>query len=335
MNPPPNQVLFSLLTGAWVTKSLGVVTELGIPDHLSAGPRTATSLAAEVGAQPAELYRILRMLAGVGVFHEGENQTFSLTPVSELLCQSHPHSMHSLTRALLFGEHWNAWSRLLDVVRHGGIATDLAEGHDIWEHYRLHPERAAIFDQAMVDFTIQSAAAVIPAYEFQQFQTVCDIGGGHGALLIAILNAYPHLHGILFDQDYVVEAGRQRLAEHSLSHRTTTVGGNFFESVAPVADLYLAKNIIHDWDDEKSITILRNIRKVIPPSGKLLLLEVMVGPPNVPDPGKFMDINMLAMTGGQERTAGQFAALFTASGFTLGRVIPTASPVFLIEGLPA
>jgi hypothetical protein len=331
----PNQILFQMLTGAWVTKSLGIVAELGVADHLTAGPREVEAIAAEVGARPDELYRVLRMLAGVGLFVEHPGRVFENTPVSALLATDRPDSLRSMTRMLTFGEHWNAWTKMLDVVRNGGIATDLAEGCDIWAYFRNHPDRAAIFDAAMSNFSAVSNLAVAEAFDFGKYSTICDVGGGHGTQIEAILKAYPGVRGIVFDQEYVVEGARKHLAAAGLADRTMTVGGNFFESVVALADVYIAKNIIHDWDDEKSITILRNIRKVVPANGRVLLLEVMVGPANVPDPGKFMDINMMAMTGGRERTAGEFAALFAASGFTLGAVIPTKSPVFIVEGIPA
>lgn len=330
--PQPPQILFQMLTGAWVSKSVGIAAELGIADHLEHGPKTIAELAAAVPAHEDSLYRVLRMLAAVGVFQELPERTFALTPVSRLLLTHHPHSMRNFSRMLVFGEHWNAWSRVLDVVRHGGIASDLAEGCDIWEYFRKNPDRATIFDAAMTDFTHQSNSAIVTAFDFGQHRHVCDIGGGHGHLIQAILAAHPNLIGTVFDQEYVVEGARKTLA--GLGARASGIGGDFFESVCAGPDLYLAKNIIHDWNDEKSITILKNIRRAIPADGRLMLIEVMVGPANIPEPGKFMDVNMLAMTGGRERTAEDFAALFAASGFALGRVIPTESVMNLVEGLP-
>jgi len=331
----PDQILFQMLTGAWVTKSLAVVTELRVPDLLKNGPQNVSQLALASGTQEEYLYRVLRMLAGVGAFTELPNRSFALTPITEMLVEGAPHGMRNMVLALAFGEHWNAWTKLIDVVRHGGIAIDLAEGCDIWEYFRQHPDRATIFDAAMTDFTMQSNATITQCFEFGQYKRVCDVGGGHGALVVSILEAHPGVEGMVFDQEYVAEGARKLFAEKRLSGRATAIGGSFFESIAEGADIYTAKNIIHDWDDEKSLTILKNIRKVIPASGRLLLLELMVGPANIPDPGKFMDVNMMAMTGGRERTAEQFSVLFEASGFTLGRVIPTQSPVFIVEGVPA
>ncbi len=330
----PNQLLFQMLTGVWVSKCTGIAAELGVADLLKDGPKSAGQLAAATGTREDELYRVMRMLASVGLFVELPEQQFQLTPVSALLCEERPDSMRSMARMAMFGEHWNAWSKLIDVVRHGGIATDLAEGEDIWAHYRNNPDRAAIFDKAMTNFSRQSDDTIAASFEFGNYKCVCDVAGGHGTQVEAILKAHPGVNGILFDQDYVIEGAKERFAAAGLTERTSTVAGNFFESVVAGADVYTAKNIIHDWDDAKSITILKNIRKVIPLHGRLLLLEITVGPANVPDPGKFMDINMLAMTGGRERTAGDFAKLFAASGFELGRVIPTQSLVFIVEGVP-
>ena len=324
-----------MLTGAWVTKSISVIAELGIADSLEAGPKSAAEIARETGTHEDSLYRVLRLLAATGIFAELPGKAFALTPLSSLLLSNNPQGMRNTVRMMTQGEHWNAWGSLIDVVRGGGIATDIAEGCDIWEYFRKNPERAAIFDASMTDFTMHSNAAVVSAFDFSQHKLVCDVGGGHGWLVRALLEANPGMEGIVFDQDYVAEGARKMLEEAGLADRTKCVSGSFFESVAGGADLYMAKNIIHDWDDEKSLTILRNIRKVIPSDGRLLLVEVMVGPANVPEPGKFMDVNMLAMTGGRERSAEEFAALFAASGFALGRVIPTQSMMHLVEGLPA
>lgn len=330
----PPQMMFQMLTGAWVTKSISVIAELAIADTLAGGPKSVGAIAAETGTHEDSLYRVMRLLASTGVFVEMPGKVFSLTPLSSLLVSTNPQGMRNTVRMMTQGEHWNAWSKLIDVVRSGGIATDIAEGCDIWEYFRKNPERAAIFDASMTDFTMHSNAAVVSAFDFSQHKRVCDVGGGHGWLVRALLEANPGMEGIVFDQDYVVEGARKMLAEAGLADRTNCVSGNFFEAVVEGADLYMAKNIIHDWDDEKSLKILRAIRKVIPKTGRVLLVEVMVGPANVPEPGKFMDVNMLAMTGGRERSAEEFAALFGASGFELGRVIPTQSMMHLVEALP-
>ncbi len=331
----PNEILFQMMTGAWVAKCMGVATELGVAEQLEGGPRPVGELARATSTQEDGLYRVLRMLAAVGVFRELPGRSFEQTPLSAHLSRNHPEGMRNAVRMCMFGEHWNAWDRVLDVVRSGGIATDIAEGCDIWEYFRQHPDRAEIFDDAMTDFTVSANAAVVRAFDFSQHRKICDVGGGHGLLVKAILEANPGLEGIVFDQEYVAAGARKILAEAGLAARTACVGGDFFTSVAAGADLYVAKNIIHDWDDEKSLKILRNIRAVIPADGRLLLVEVMVGPANEPEPGKFMDVNMLAMTGGRERTAEEFSALFEASGFRLGRVMPTQSMMKLVEGLPA
>lgn len=323
-----------MLTGAWVSKCLGIAAELGIADQLEGGPKSVSAIATATGTHEDSLYRVLRLLASTGVFTELPERSFALTPLSSMLLTSNPQGMRNTVRMMTFGEHWKAWGSLIDVVRGGGIATDIAEGCDIWEYFKRNPDRAEIFDASMTDFTMQSNAAIVGSFDFSQHKTVCDVGGGHGWLVKAILEANPSMRGIVFDQEYVVEGARKVMAEAGLSARAEGVGGSFFESVVGGADLYMAKNIIHDWDDEKSITILRNIRKVMPAEGRLLLVEIMVGPANVPEPGKFMDVNMLAMTGGRERTAEEFAALFAQSGFKLGRVIPTPSLMNLVEGLP-
>jgi hypothetical protein len=266
------------------------------------------------------------------VLTELPERHFALTPVGELLRSDVPGSMRAMLRMIANGEHFNAWSKLGEAVRTGGIATDLAEGKDIWAYYRDNPDRSVLFNDAMTCFSALSDRIIAEAFPFGDFQTVCDFGGGHGGQLISILETYPKLKGIVYDLEYVVAGARENFARHGVEGRAEAIGGSFFEAMAPGADVYIAKNIIHDWDDEKSIQILRNVRKVIPAHGRLILLEITVAGPNIPDPGKFMDVNMLAMTGGKERTSEEFAALYTASGFRLLEVRPTKTPVHLVIG---
>jgi hypothetical protein len=305
-----------------------------IADLIHAGTTNSEAIAAATGLHPGHLYRVLRVLAATGIFEEHPGREFRLTPVGDLLRKDHPSSMNAMLRMIGGGEHYNAWSRFEEAVESGGIATNIAEGMDIWAYYDKHPARAAIFNDAMTNFSRVSDAAVAQAFPFDDFNCVCDFGGGHGGQIIGILKAYPKLRGFVFDQASVVPGATANFAAAGMSDRAHAVGGNFFEHMEPGADVYIAKNVIHDWDDEKSIAILKNVRKVIPAHGRLLLAEITVAPPNIPDPGKFMDINMLAMTGGCERTADEYAALFAASGFRLLEVRPTPSILKLVVAEP-
>jgi hypothetical protein len=332
---PPEAQLFQIFSGPWVARCLTLAAERDIAGHIHAGKTNAGEISAAAGLHPGHLYRALRLLAAVGVFEELPHREFRLTPVGDLLRKDHPASMNAMLRMIGGGEHFNAWTKFEEAVATGGIATDLAEGMDIWSYYDKNPERAAIFNDAMTNFSRISDAAVAQAFPFGDFTCVCDFGGGHGGQIIAILRAYPNLRGFVFDQEKVVPGATANFAAAGLSELAYAVGGNFFESMEPGADVYISKNVIHDWDDEKSITILKNVRKVIPAHGRLLLAEITVAPPNIPDPGKFMDINMLAMTGGCERSAEEYAALFGASAFRLLEVRPTQSILKLVIAAPA
>lgn len=331
---PPEAQLFQIFSGPWVSRCLTLAANRGIADLIHAGKTNSKDIAAATGLHPGHLYRVLRLLAAAGVFEEHPNREFRLTPMGDLLRKDHPASMSAMLRMIGGGEHYNAWTKFEEAVESGGIAIDMAEGMDIWAYFQQHPDRADIFNDAMTNFSRVSDAAVAQAFNFSDYSCVCDFGGGHGGQIVAILKAHPKLRGFVFDQESVVPGATANFAAAGLSDRAHAVGGNFFEQMEAGADVYIAKNVIHDWDDEKSIAILKQVRKVIPAHGRLLLAEITVAPANIPDPGKFMDINMLAMTGGCERTADEFAALFAASGFRLLEVRPTPSILKLVIAEP-
>lgn len=331
---PPEAHLFQIFTGPWVARCLTLAANRDIAGLIHSGKTNAKDIATAAGLHPGHLYRVLRVLAATGIFEELPGREFRLTSVGDLLRKDHPASMNAMLRMIGGGEHYNAWTKFEEAVASGGIATDIAEGMDIWAYYDKHPARAAIFNDAMTNFSRVSDAAIAQAFSFDDFACVCDFGGGHGGQIAAILKAYPILRGFVFDQASVVPGATANFAAAGLAERAHAVAGNFFERMEPGADVYIAKNVIHDWDDEKSIAILKNVRQVIPTQGRLLLAEITVAPPNIPDPGKFMDINMLAMTGGCERTADEYATLFAASGFRLLEVRPTPSILKLVIAEP-
>ena len=203
----------------------------------------------------------------------------------------------------------------------------------LFNYLSTHPEDAAIFNGAMTSITAQVIPAVLAAYDFSGFERIVDVGGGHGAVLQAILSANPGLHGVLADLPAVV-AGATALKSEPIARRCSTVGTNFFESVPDGADCYLMKRIIHDWNDEDAVKILRNCRRAIGPGGTLLLIEWVLKGPNQPDPGRASDLLMLAMLGGQERTEADFATLVGKAGFSLTQVIPTSGPASIVESHP-
>ncbi len=231
-------------------------------------------------------------------------------------------------------EHYAAWGALADCVKTGATGIKHVFGKEIWEYYRENEQHAKNFDQFMVDFSAGVNAALLKAYDFGGIDHLIDVGGGHGGVISTVLQQYPKLEGTLFDQPYVVDGAKRTLDLAGVTNRCDCVGGNFFESVPAGADGYLMKFIIHDWDDEKSLTVLKNIRGAIKPNGKLINVDVVIPEGNGADWGKLMDVNMLVMTGGMERTEKQFKELLAKAGFKLTRVVPTKSPLSIVEAVP-
>lgn len=329
--PPPPIAVLQMIGGYWIARMLYEVTNLGIADLIDERPRAASALADATGVHPRALYRVLRALAGVGIFAEDEAGNFHLTPVGATLRRNAPDSMRAMILSELSGEHFDAWTNLAQSIKTSEIAFDHKYGEDVWAYYAKTPERAAIFNESMTNVSENTNAAVVAAYDFSSIKTLVDIAGGHGSLLAGILNANPHLHGVLFDQPHVVNGAEAKLA--SLANRCEIVGGNMFEAVPSGADAYMMKWIIHDWNDERSLTILKNIHRAMSENGKLLLIEMVVPPGNDMHFAKLLDVNMLVMTGGCERTETEYAELFAQAGFKLTRIVPTEGPASVIEAV--
>jgi hypothetical protein len=321
-----------MICGDWLAQGVYVAARLELADLLAAGPLTAAELAGRCGADASALFRLLRMLASVGVFAEQDDGRFGLTPMAELLQRQRPGSAWAL--AMMMGEeHHAAWGQLLYSVQTGKPAFDHVHGKPVFRYLAENPRAAAIFDGAMTGIHGQETAAMLDAYDFAGVGTLMDVGGGNGSLLRATLGRHATLQGILYDLPHVVERARPGLAD--LGGRLQTIGGDFFQSVPTGADAILMRHIIHDWSDDESLAILRNCRAALPPSGKLLLVECVIPPGNVHSWGKQLDVNMLVMTTGKERTEEEYRRLYTAAGFRLNRIVPTATEMSVIEGVPA
>lgn len=320
-----------MINGYQLSQAIYVTATLGIADLLKDGARTSDELAAATETDPPTLYRLLRALAAVGVLHEEDGRRFELTPVGEQLRSDHPQSIRGWAAFIGRPYHWEAWGHLLDSVRTGENAFRLLNGTDIWSYRAERPEESAIFDRAMMALTGASNQALLAAYDFGRFGTVCDVGGGNGALLASLLANYPAMQGILFDQPHVV-ANADYVLRH-VADRCRVVPGSFFEAVPEGGDAYVLKAIIHDWDDEQSTTILGSCRRAVK-GGSLLVIERVIGDPNEGPATKFGDLNMLVAPGGQERTVEEFRALFAAAGFELGSVTETSSGLAVLEGIP-
>lgn len=333
--PSPSDTLRRMLHGYQVSQALYVAATLGIADLLVSGARSAEELAMQVGADGPTLYRLLRLLASLGIFAEDDAGGFGLTPLAECLRSGVPGSQRAWAIMVCGPSFWSSWGALLHSVRTGETAFPKVHGMSNWEYRKHHPAEQAIFDAAMTANTALEAEAVAGGYDFSRFGVLADVGGGHGLLLATILAAHPSMRGVLFDQPQVVDDASDLLVRAGVAERCDLVGGDFFESVPRGADAYLLKSVIHDWDDEQAIAILSTCRSAMAEGAKLLLVERIVRPGNTPDPAKFMDLLMLVMNGGRERTDDDFGRLLAAGGFRLSNVVPTGGALSVIEGTPA
>jgi hypothetical protein len=330
---PPPATLLQMMTGYWVSQALYVAAKLGVADLLADGPRPVEELATVTQTDASSLRRVLRALASVRVFTEARPGTFALTPLAALLRTGTPDSMRAL--AIMYAEEqYRAWGDILHSVQTGETAFERQFGTSYFAYLAQHPEADRVFNEAMTGWTTQLVGAVVDAYDFSPFKTVVDVGGSYGTLLAAILRSHPVARGILFDQPHVVAAAGEQLAAAGVAERCTTVGGDFFVEVPSGGDAYVLAQILHDWDDERSVAILRQCRRAMPAHGKLLVVELVLPPGEEPFFGKWLDLHMLVLLGARERTATEYEALFRTAGFALARVIPTAAGASIVEAVP-
>ena len=326
-----HQQLDQMITGYWVSQAIYAAAKFGIADHLTDGPKTVTELANASSTNADALYRLLRALASIGIFAEAESRRFSLTPLAEPLCSDVPGSKRAL--ALMSGdEQFRTWAEIDYSVRTGKIAFDKVFGEPIFDYLGKHPEKARIFDAAMVGIHGRESSAVLDAYDLSGIGIVADIGGGNGSQITEILKKYPAMKGILFDLPHVVARAKERIQVSGLQDRCDLVPGSFFEAVPPGANAYVLRHIIHDWDEEKCLTILRNCHRAMSSDSKLLVIESVIPSGNEPFGGKFLDLVMLLIPGGKERTETEYRQLLEQAGFELARVIHTGMEVSIVEG---
>jgi len=331
---PPQLLLYQMAIGHYVSHALHVAVKLGIADQLKDGPRDAGELARATTTHAPSLARVLRLLASVGVFEEREDGRFALTSIGECLRTDVPGSSGPMVSVFTGPKMQDAWKELEHCVRTGEPAYRKRGVDDPFS--RRDTEESATFDAAMAYFTRMVAVAVAVSYDFKPFRTIVDVGGGTGALMIGILNANPHLQGIVFDLPASAGRATAELAREGLADRCRAVGGDFFEAVPGGGDAYISKHVIHDWDDDRALLILRNCHRVMAPGAKLLLVEG-VYPARIDQSRESRgaaanDVNMLVNTGGRQRSEAEFRFLYEAAGFDLTRIVPTPGPVSVIEG---
>lgn len=333
---PPGLALLQLIIGKWVNQAIYVAAELGIADRLKDGPRSAEEVAHACGADADGVYRLMRALGNVGVLEEQAGRRFALTPIGDFLRADVPGSMRGFARFTGYAPTWRAWGELLHSVRTGEPGVDKALGQNLFDWYASHLAESAIFDEAMTSISSTEAAAVADAFDFAGIGTLADVGGGRGFLLATILARHPGMRGILFDLPHVVAGAPPLLTEHGVAGRVRIESGSFLESVPVGADAIVMKHILHDWNDDACLDILGHCRAVLPKDGRVLVVEAVVPPVGQAGWAKLLDLEMLALTPrGRERTAEEYAALLARGGFRMTRIVPTASPAAVVEGVVA
>jgi hypothetical protein len=332
--PPAHVGMLQLLNGAHITGAVSCLAQLGIPDLIEAGPKSAKELASQIGADPQALYRLMRATASVGVLSEEPDGKFSQTPMSTVLRSDATPSLRAL--AIMGNREWHArgWSHLEYCVRTGKQALDQIYGTPIFEFFKQNPAEAQIFNDAMTQISMVDSPAVADAYNFDGIRSIVDVAGGHGLLLATILKRNPNLRGTLYEMPHVLEGAKNGPLKPVMD-RCTLASGDMFSSVPAGADAYIMKHIIHDWPDDRCVQILKACRKGVNPGGKLLVVDSVIHPGNEFSPSKFLDLQMLIFPSGCERTEKQSRDLFAAAGWKLSRIIPTAATDSIVEAIPA
>jgi multifunctional cyclase/dehydratase/O-methyltransferase len=321
----PETRVFEIVSHVLLARVLGVVAELGIADLLAQEPLSAEELAGRVAADADALYRLLRMLASHGFFAERDDGRFELTPLAQTLRSDHPGAIRDLLAQPWQDLAWDTYRALPAAVRSGEVAFELAHGRGFFEHLAAHPEAGAAFDRIMATVAEPENAVIAAQYDFGRMHRVADIGGGHGGLLAAILKRYPHLRGVLCEQPQVLE-DPSYLKDAQVLDRCELVPVDFFDSVPPGCDLYLLKRVLHDWDDDQAVQILGNCHRALAPGGRLAVIDAVMLPGNAPDPNKTLDVSIMVLTRGRERTGADFERLLSAAGLRLLTILPPSPP---------
>ncbi len=330
--------MLRLIAGFRYSRAIYIAAKLGLADLLKDGPKGSDELAKATGSHGPSLYRIMRALASVGIFAEDDQGRFTLTPIAATL-QSHvPSSLRAWAILVLGEEHYQVWGDLMHTVQTGESAFEHVLGMGVFQYEAKHPEHAKIFDEAMANLIGVYNSAVLASYSFSTFDKIVDVGGGDGSFIVAILQANPKLKGVLFDLPHVTEKAKQRIATAGVERRCEVVAGDAFASVPSGGDAYILSRVINSFNNQRAVAVLKNCRRAMSDKSKLILVERVV--PNrvehsIAAQGPVIsDLNMMALSGGRERTAAEHRDVLETAGFTLIKIIPTQSEVSVIEGEP-
>lgn len=338
--PPPYVPLLQMIVGNWVSGAIGAAARLRVADHVGEAPTSTADLAAATGSHEPSLFRLMRGLASVGIFAEQGPRRFVHTTLSRFLRSDHPNSMRDVAEMLSADFAYRPWEQLHAAVQTGKPAFELMYGTDHWSHFKANPEANDLFNRAMTGIAASMHRAALEAYDFSRFESLIDVGGGHGHLLATILKANPDMRGVVFDQAHVIDGAAPIFKSFGVENRAGVASGSFFESipahpanVAAGKGAYVMSHILHDWNDEQCLVILKNVRAASRPGTTLLVFDAVIPPGNDPDFGKLMDLNMMALITGRERTAEEFRDLLGKAGFRVIRIVPTKSSVSIVESV--
>ena len=328
---PPQVGLLELTSGFMATDAVYAAAKLGVADVLADGPRSAAEIAAETGSDPDAMRRLLRACATFGLFVEGPDEHFRLTPMGKGLRSGTAESLLPVVLMLGDPQYQGPWGRLADTVETGRPAAELVFGKPMWDYLDDDPKFAAVVNNAMTCISALDWPTIAAVYDFTPYATIADIGGGHGELLARILAAAPGSKGVLQERAALISEAQTHLRQAGVLSRCRIEAGSFFDTAPTDADLYVLRRVIHDWDDEQALAILSNVRHHMPPGSTLLLMESVVPPGNTPHLAKTLDLDMMIFVGGRERTEQQVDTLLQRAGFRITRILPTVSPISLIE----
>lgn len=333
--PAPHIQLIQMGRAFVISRTVYAAAKLGLADQLASGPKSAEELAGPMKAHAPSLHRLMRTLASLGILTEGTEQRFALTDLGEALKTGAPGLARS--SLLMSGAPWSqrGWDNLAYSVQTGKTGFEKAQGVTFFDYLAQNPDDASLFSETMIGFHSQEPPAVAAAYDFSTFETIVDVGGATGNMLATVLASHSGPRGILFDRPHVVRDAPAFLDASGVSNRVTIEAGNFFESVPAGADAYILSHVLHDWDEDRCLSILGHVRSAMNAAGRLLVVEMVIPPGDAPHPGKMLDMAMLVQFGGQERTGAEYELLLSKAGFRMTQVVPTNSAASVVEAVAA
>jgi hypothetical protein len=331
---PPHVQLIQMGVAIWQARAVYAAAELGIADILADGPREVEEIARKTGTHVRSLSRLMRALASCGIVEESRPGLFATTTLGDALRAAAPGAARATILTIAGSWQWKAWDQFLHALRTGQSGIRAAFGRDLFEFLADEPVHSALFNDAMVGMHGAVAPAVVAAYDFSRFRSIVDVGGGKGALLAEILKAHPQMTGVLFDLPETEKHARDYIAASGIGERCVFHAGDFFGRLPPGHDAYVLAHVLHDWGDDDAITILGKCREALPAGGRLLIVEAVLPDGNTPHHGKLMDLLMLTVTGGVERSQSEFAEILARSGFAIECVHPTTTHQSIIEAFP-